>query len=47
MFHSVTSDVKKDYIMEDLRKKDGLIKVVVATSALSMGVNISGHILSE
>ena len=42
MFHSITSTEKKEKIMKDLKRADGRIRVVVATSALSMGVNISG-----
>ena len=45
MFHSITSTEKKEKIMADLKRTDGRIRVVVATSALSMGVNISGMYL--
>ncbi|XP_061168806.1 uncharacterized protein LOC133178054 [Saccostrea echinata] len=40
MFHSETSDKKKMEIVTDLSSSEGVLKVVVCTSALGMGVDI-------
>ena len=42
MFHSITSDKMKEDILNDLKDPRGTVRVIVATSALSMGVNIAG-----
>ena len=42
MFHSSTSDVNKQIILDGLTKPDGTIRVVFATTPLGMGVNFSG-----
>ena len=42
MFHSSTSDVNKQIILDGLSKLDGTIHVVFATTALGMGVNFAG-----
>ena len=40
MFHSETTVEKKKYIIDELSKSDSEMKVIVATSALGMGIDI-------
>ncbi|XP_033754691.1 probable ATP-dependent DNA helicase RecS [Pecten maximus] len=39
MYHSESPEASKQYILESLKNKDSRLKVVVATSALGMGVD--------
>ncbi|XP_062610828.1 uncharacterized protein LOC134272635 [Saccostrea cucullata] len=41
MFHSETPSVKKKYIIEELAKSESELRVIIATSALGMGIDIS------
>ena len=45
VFHSQIPDEKQNEIASSLLTADGLIKVVIATSALSMGFDAVGTIL--
>ena len=45
VFHSQIPDEKQNEIASSLMTTDGLIKVVIATSALSMGFDAVGKIL--
>ncbi|XP_071114549.1 bifunctional 3'-5' exonuclease/ATP-dependent helicase WRN-like [Haliotis cracherodii] len=40
MYHSLTPSVQKDKIMEGLRSPTGTLRLVIATSALGMGIDI-------
>ena len=42
MFHSCTPSHNKDVILESMQKEDGVVRVVFATIALGMGVNLVG-----
>lgn len=42
MYTAETSDEKKQEILEDLACPTGSIRVIVSTTALSMGINIAG-----
>ena len=35
-----TQRKEKEYILDDLQKEDGKIRLIIATSTLSMGINI-------
>ena len=47
MFHSVTADKIKEHVLSSLKDAQGNVRIVIATSALGMGVNIKGlhHII--
>ena len=40
MYHSETPPHIKDYVLASLMQFDGEVRIVIATSALGMGVNI-------
>lgn len=42
MFHSETPDGKKEKILDDLWNEHGSLRIVIATSALGMGIDITG-----
>ena len=42
MLTAETDKDTKEEIIEDLQKENGKIKLMIATSTLSMGVNIKG-----
>lgn len=42
IYHSKIPQYKQEEIAGDLLEKDGLIKIVIATSALSMGFDAAG-----
>ena len=42
MFHSCTTEHNKEVLLNSLTRSDGTIRVVFATSALGMGVNLVG-----
>lgn len=42
MFHSSTSEVSKQIILDSMSKPDGIVCIVFATMALGMGVNFIG-----
>ena len=42
MFHSKTNDHNKDVIMRSMAKADVVVRVVLATMALGMGVDFIG-----
>lgn len=42
MFHSETPDAKKEKILDDLCNEHGSLRIVIATSALGMGIYITG-----
>ena len=42
MYHSRTDEHNKEVIMESMNKADGTVRVVFATMALGMGVNLVG-----
>ena len=42
MFHSNTTPHNKDVIMKSMQKEDGVVRIVLATIALGMGVNFVG-----
>lgn len=42
MYHSQTTDTIKESIKQDMKDENGLIRVLVATSAAGMGVNFQG-----
>lgn len=41
MFHSETPSEKKKFIIEQLSRSDSEVKIIVATSALGMGIDIA------
>ena len=41
MFTAKTEKALKEMIIQDLQSRDGVIRLIIATSALSMGVNIA------
>ena len=42
VYTAETNEALKKFIVDDLKSSTGKIRVVIATSALSMGVNIAG-----
>lgn len=42
MFHSETPDAKKEKILDDFFNENGLLRIVIATSAFGMGIDITG-----
>jgi superfamily II DNA helicase RecQ len=41
MFHSETPDTKKKKILDDLCDENGTLRIIIATSALGMGIDIA------
>ena len=42
MYHSKTTDTVKEEVKEDMKKENGQIRILIATSAAGMGVNFVG-----
>lgn len=40
MFHSETSKINKDKIISDLQNENGVLRIIISTSALGMGVDV-------
>ena len=42
MFHSCTPDYNKDATLKSLESEDGTVRIVFATVAFGMGLNVAG-----
>ena len=42
MYHSKTTDTVKEAVKDDMSREDGAIRILIATSAAGMGVNLKG-----
>lgn len=42
LYHSETEDIKKDFIINELKESDSKLRILVSTSALGMGIDAKG-----